>query len=1708
MSDVSNLKIDGTSYTLKDATAQSKIATLESSLTNYLPLSGGTLTGNIYFSNSTQTTLTGTTPRGIYATIADNDGWRIVGYGSSNSGALEIATADDGNEPIYVRQYSGGGGGTGYNTIARTATLLDGSGNTSFPGTVSATFKGNLTGTASNASAVGNWSQSNLVWSGYITSGTSGLSSYWFPIWKFTYNEQYNDKTLTFLFDSKYSPSFSGIVTVGIRMNGAKDSTTRNIEGSLTVLIQRSTSENKLSDCLKLFINNTTGDVQLWGNVCSQYGVMNYTVLKKTSRTGKDETSIGTLTAGNFTEVQTQPSTDSYNVYVASVVGYVAGANYAATCGEADQATKLSAFRRIQLGGDATGSAVFDGSSNITITADVKKSAALDSTNVGSTTVPVYFDSNGQPVAITSYSGNSATANQATYASNFGNPSSYWACDLATENTSDTWVPVINGGKLQHRVIPTIYNSSPESWLGSKISSMTITGSTLDLHPESSLVLLPYITNDLAFNCIKGYSAVITNTTTGTTIGSGTSLNNIFDASPNYYSFSVSATSDVVTIVIKHQGFYWGQQNYIGFGNSGWGAKSIKWESGFSSTGTGTASSPDSDITWSTVGSTTSAGQIYRCSGGATVSGRTDNPCNYTRITLTNFHNTSPRIAQIGKLSYSSELLRSIYLPKDGGTLYGNIKAPAFQSSNSSNDYIDFISGTGVNFGVKGTSGVVYDLSKCLTDVAVVNDKPTLSWGTTSTVGTVKGTALQVTMPSNPNTNYTYAFNIQGNGTTATSFTQNSAKTLNIVGSGGTSVSASTDKITISTDLSSYAKSASIGNGTLTIQAEGTTKGTFTANQSGASTINLKASDFGLSSALKFLGTSSTEITEGSTTSKITLTDGTTVTATTGNVVLYGHKEFIWNAAWEELGDESSHALKSVTVTGTGALSGGGSLEANRTITHNTTTRTNNTSSASPAVGATFTAIDSVTSDTYGHITAVNTKTVTMPYDTSKLPLVGGAIRTNNITTSAGLATVNGLSRIANTMQLGANGIVIVSPTVTTDCAWIRLTSSATESEELEIATGDDGTTDFNVHFRGYNTSNQAAVDIALPKASGTVALTSDIPSSLKNPNAISFKNASGSTVSYDGSSVLDLTDGVYYAANADKLDGYHADASATASTIVARDSNGFIYGKYFNSAIGNEDTMSLASVYCSNDNWIRKMAPASFRNTNAVRKWCMVGSDTASTSGYYKVASQTLSGYGDSNVTFMVTSTYGNYMSGILQLQMRSDNTSISCKRLGWLTRNGFSDTGAVICVVSSMTYTIYAKQSMTQYGRIMFEVISESSISTNSSGITLYNSSTPESTTPTATVNDSDIGYVYGANTATNVGLSVSGSGTNSITIKAGNGTAAAFTVNNVANATYATSSGKATQDGSGNTITSTYVKKISASDTKVYANSSGTDTSYTITSVNTTPNTIVFRNGSTGYSVINTPADTSTTSTYIANTGWVNTKLNNKADKATTLAGYGITDAKISNGTITLGSNTITPLTSHLTVDSALSSTSTNPVQNKVINSALSGKASSSHTHTTSLASSTGTSSITLSHGGKYQLTTGGTSVIFTMPSDSDTHYTNSLTIQGNGTTATTFSQNANKTLNIVGSGATIVSATTDKITITSTDTNTWRGIQNNLTSTSTTDSLSAAQGKALNEAKVAKSGDTMTGTLTLPQASFSGKVYMEYNSTTDSLDTIFN
>lgn len=154
---------------------------------------------------------------------------------------------------------------------------------------------------------------------------------------------------------------------------------------------------------------------------------------------------------------------------------------------------------------------------------------------------------------------------------------------------------------------------------------------------------------------------------------------------------------------------------------------------------------------------------------------------------------------------------------------------------------------------------------------------------------------------------------------------------------------------------------------------------------------------------------------------------------------------------------------------------------------------------------------------------------------------------------------------------------------------------------------------------------------------------------------------------------------------------------------------------------------------------------------STVTRQTCFVGSDSASSSGWYKVASQTMSGYGDSNIMFAVTSTYSNYYTGIFSLQIRSDNTSIQCPKAEWLVRSGFS-ADSIKIVISGMTWTMYVNRSVSQYGRIMFEVLTQSSINGKSSGLTMYNTYTKESVTPNATKTSSDGGTVNYANSAYN--------------------------------------------------------------------------------------------------------------------------------------------------------------------------------------------------------------------------------------------------------------------------------------------------------------------------------------------------------------------
>ena len=97
---------------------------------------------------------------GVGGIMGDNDFWRIYGRSTaSNSGYLEIATADDAAEPIYVRQYSGL-----FESLYRTLTLLDESGNTTIPNNLTVNGYGYLSAQHLLINGV-TWN-SNWNWSG------------------------------------------------------------------------------------------------------------------------------------------------------------------------------------------------------------------------------------------------------------------------------------------------------------------------------------------------------------------------------------------------------------------------------------------------------------------------------------------------------------------------------------------------------------------------------------------------------------------------------------------------------------------------------------------------------------------------------------------------------------------------------------------------------------------------------------------------------------------------------------------------------------------------------------------------------------------------------------------------------------------------------------------------------------------------------------------------------------------------------------------------------------------------------------------------------------------------------------------------------------------------------------------------------------------------------------------------------------------------------------------------------------------------------------------------------------------------------------------------------------------------------------------------------------------------------------------------------
>lgn len=107
---------------------------------------------------------------------------------------------------------------------------------------------------------------------------------------------------------------------------------------------------------------------------------------------------------------------------------------------------------------------------------------------------------------------------------------------------------------------------------------------------------------------------------------------------------------------------------------------------------------------------------------------------------------------------------------------------------------------------------------------------------------------------------------------------------------------------------------------------------TITQDANGKITVtkkNITAADLGIPKAMQFLGAYAAAPTKAfiDTDDERNLANGDVYLNTTNN------KEYVYsNKAWVELGDESSYALKTITISAGTGLTGGGNLSANRTI--------------------------------------------------------------------------------------------------------------------------------------------------------------------------------------------------------------------------------------------------------------------------------------------------------------------------------------------------------------------------------------------------------------------------------------------------------------------------------------------------------------------------------------------------------------------------------------------------------------------------------------------------------------------------------------------------------------------------------------------------------------------------------------------------------
>lgn len=332
-------------YGITDAYTKSQVDAIAA---KYLPLTGGTLTG--------QLKIVASALNGAYNGLLIGDDCYI---GDCNIGNT-IGLMGVGNNYAGMVKFGKGGmqfGYNGWNHIASTTAQW----------------------TNLNADLLDGWHKDNIVWSGAVNSNTANLSHYWAKLFDIAVTgNQYDDRSFTFLFSNGYNDTYS-VVVLKIRQNGANGSGAYNFSISLRELV------GNMSSRLRVYYNNATGNVQLWGNCQVQYGSLSYTIIKKTGRTSADFTSQGTLvTNRSFSAAQSLPATTGDSPYT-----LLDGATRIGIVKQADQLVTARSLWGQSFNGTANVSGALSGATTISASNTISTTLQNGALKIGNKSTPI-----------------------------------------------------------------------------------------------------------------------------------------------------------------------------------------------------------------------------------------------------------------------------------------------------------------------------------------------------------------------------------------------------------------------------------------------------------------------------------------------------------------------------------------------------------------------------------------------------------------------------------------------------------------------------------------------------------------------------------------------------------------------------------------------------------------------------------------------------------------------------------------------------------------------------------------------------------------------------------------------------------------------------------------------------------------------------------------------------------------------------------------------------------------------------------------------------------------------------------------------------------------------------------------------------------------------------------------------------------------------